>query len=265
MQCEYSLDPEPTVVDGTVGRLAFTQSGTKGPALLLVHGCPGSRRDFRWLTHALSQWARVIAVDMPGYGAARPTLFPATTGGRAAYLAEVLDKANIKRAIVVSHSFGSSAAVDLAVRYNERVEAIALLAPAGAFMHRGLRRFKGRRLLHAIARIPYFGSKALLNLKTGMVRAGFSRHLEPDEILRMLELLEQFDFTAYGNLLNKVQRPVFVGHALNDPFIERWIVEDLVSRMGNAHFQLLCSGGHNIQKTMGVEISAALAEWVAKL
>ena len=131
MKSQTALDPQPTVLDGTVGKIAYAQAGTEGPCLILVHGCPGSRWDFRWWLSELSQWARVIVVDMPGYGDATPTQFPATTAGRTAYLSEVLDTLDIDKAFVVGHSFGATAVVDFALRYPERVKAIALLAPIG--------------------------------------------------------------------------------------------------------------------------------------
>ena len=262
MQSKEPLDPTPTVLNGTVGTLAFAQAGQEGPCLLLVHGCPGSRRDFRWWMHGLSQWARVVAVDMPGYGKARPTGFPPTTAGRSAYLSEVLDRLGESKAFVVSHSFGSTVAVDFANRYPERVHGIALVAPAGLRMHRGLRRFRGRSLFYRLAKLPVIGDRALLRLKTAMTLAGFSKYLETDEILRMLELLEHFRFEDYAAQVLDVEAPAWVAFATDDPFIEYSIVEELVASLGKPRFHVLGEGGHNIQKTMAVELDQALRDWI---
>lgn len=264
MQSKTPLDPTPTVVNGTVGKIAYAQAGDEGPCLLLVHGCPGSRRDFRWWMEDLSQWARVIAVDMPGYGEARPTQFPPTTAGRSAYLSEVLDLAGVRQAYVVSHSFGSTVAVDFGLRYAERVQGIALLAPAGPRMHMGLRRFRGRSLFYRFATLPGVGESALLRLKKAMTLAGFSKYLEPDEILRMLELLEHFNFEHYAAQVLDLEVPAWVAHAADDPFIEYAIVEELVAALGKPRFHVLAEGGHNIQKTMAVELNKALKDWVSE-
>jgi len=262
MKSQAPMDLEPNVLDGTVGRLAYVEAGSEGPCLLLVHGCPGSRRDFRWWMSELSQWAHVIAVDMPGYGDARPTQFPATTSARAAYLSEVLDRVGEREAFVVSHSFGATAAVDLALRYSERVRGIALLAPAGPRMHRGLKRFRARSLFYALSNLPFLGEQAIDKLKGGMTRAGFSKYLETDEIIRMLALLDNFEFDDYARQLFEVEVPAFVAHATDDPFIEYSIVEELVRRLGKPRFHILASGGHNIQKTMAVELNEALKTWI---
>ncbi len=264
MQSAVPLDPVPTVVDGTVGKIAYAKVGESGPCLLLVHGCPGSRRDFRWWMHHLSQWAQVITVDMPGYGEARPTQFPPTTAGRSAYLSEVLDRAGVRQAYIVSHSFGSTAAVDFALRYSERVQGIAMLAPAGPRMHMGLKRFRGRSLFYRLATLPVLGNQALVRLKKAMTVAGFSKYLEPDEILRMLELLEHFSFVDYRAQILDVEVPAWVAHAADDPFIEYSIVEELVAALGKPRFHLLAEGGHNIQKTMAVELNQALKAWICE-
>lgn len=265
MRSERPLEPEPTILDGTVGKIAYVQAGTQGPCLILVHGCPGSRWDFRWWLNELSQWARVIAVDMPGYGDARPTQFPATTAGRSAYLSEVLDILDIQQAFVVSHSFGATAVVDLALRYSERVQGIALLAPIGPRMHKGLKRFKARSLFHSLSKIPGLGERAILKLKSGMTRSGFSEYLAVDEIIRMLDLLADFDFKAYADQLSRLDIPAFVAHAADDSLIEFEIVEELVNRLGRPRFHIFAEGGHAIQKNMAVELSEALKTWIAEL
>ena len=49
--------------------LAYVTAGdSANPALLLVHGFPGSADYFRALVPELSRVAYVIAPDLPGYG-----------------------------------------------------------------------------------------------------------------------------------------------------------------------------------------------------
>ena len=265
MKSESPLDPEPTILDGTVGKLSYVQAGSVGPSLILVHGCPGSRWDFRWWLPELSRWAQVVVVDMPGYGDAQPTQFPATTAGRTAYVTEVMDRLGIQKAFVVSHSFGATAAVDLALRYPERVQAIALLAPIGPRIHKGLKRFKARTLFHGLSKIPGLGERAILKLKSGMTRSGFSEYLTVDEIIRMLDLLAGFDFQAYAEQLSQLEIPAFVAHATDDPLIEFEIVEELVNCIGKPRFHVLAEGRHTIQKSMSVELSEALKSWISDL
>jgi pimeloyl-ACP methyl ester carboxylesterase len=96
-------------------------------AILLLHGQPGSGRD----------WARVVALLDPG----RPAFAPDRPGwgehgdaagieanGRAAL--SLLDARRISRATVVGHSFGAGVAGWLAVHHPDRVGRLVLVAPA---------------------------------------------------------------------------------------------------------------------------------------
>ena len=107
--------------------LAVTDVGA-GPAVLLVHGQPGSRADWLELVPLLSDDFRVLSVDRPGYG---------TSGGEAVGLlenAEQLGKLLVERnalgAIVVGHSLGAGIALAMAER-SLGVGALVLVRAAG--------------------------------------------------------------------------------------------------------------------------------------
>ena len=107
--------------------LAVTDVGA-GPAVLLVHGQPGSRADWLGLVPLLSEDFRVLSVDRPGYG---------TSGGEAVGLlenAEQLGKLLVERnalgATVVGHSLGAGIALAMAER-SLGVGALVLVGAAG--------------------------------------------------------------------------------------------------------------------------------------
>jgi pimeloyl-ACP methyl ester carboxylesterase len=95
--------------------------------VLLLHGQPGSARDWRRLRHALAGRVVSIASERPGWnGTDRPT---GLEGNAAAALA-TLDAAGYARATIVGHSFGAAVAAWLAITRPERVHALVLVAPA---------------------------------------------------------------------------------------------------------------------------------------
>lgn len=102
----------------------------EGPAVVLLHGQPGSHRDWRRVTKRLRRTHRVIAVDRSGYGdAARDR-----AGGfadNADDLALLLDEYGVDQATVVGHSWGGGAALSFAQRHPQRVAALVLVAAVG--------------------------------------------------------------------------------------------------------------------------------------
>lgn len=76
-------------------------------AVVFVHGNPGSSEDWRELMQVASPLARVIALDMPGFGQAdKPANYPYSVEGGTAFLGEALKQLGVVRAHLVLHDFG---------------------------------------------------------------------------------------------------------------------------------------------------------------
>jgi pimeloyl-ACP methyl ester carboxylesterase len=96
-------------------------------AVLLLHGQPGSSRDWDRVLDALGADAEPIALDRPGWdGRSEAT----DLEGNAAAAMAALDARGIARAVVVGHSFGGAVAAWLAVHHGDRVAALILAAPS---------------------------------------------------------------------------------------------------------------------------------------
>src|SRR5262249_23338585 len=109
-------DPEPRRLDLPHGVLAYTDEGPRGaPALIAVHGIPGSGRDFRYLAPQLTPDVRVLRVDLPGFGGSAPVEDAvATLRGRARVVLALADALGLERFAVAGHSMGGGAALVLA-------------------------------------------------------------------------------------------------------------------------------------------------------
>ncbi|WOH50401.1 alpha/beta fold hydrolase [Bradyrhizobium sp. sBnM-33] len=101
--------------------LSFITAGEASkPAVLLLHGFPGSAGYFREVVPELSQAAYVIAPDLPGFGESDvlPTVsFPAF--GQA--ISELLDRLAIGPRYVYLHDFGAPAGFHIAMQAPEQV------------------------------------------------------------------------------------------------------------------------------------------------
>jgi pimeloyl-ACP methyl ester carboxylesterase len=94
--------------------------------VLLLHGQPGSARDWAPVQARLNG-TTAIAIDRPGWdGSSRPT----DLAGNAIAARKALDRAGIERAAVVGHSLGAAVAVRLAILHPERVAALVLVSPS---------------------------------------------------------------------------------------------------------------------------------------
>ncbi len=76
-------------------------------AIVFVHGNPGSARDWHDLMGRTGEFARSLALDMPGFGRAdKPRDFDLPVAGYAQFLGAALDDLGVSRAHLVLHDFG---------------------------------------------------------------------------------------------------------------------------------------------------------------
>src|SRR5690349_7524258 len=112
----------------------------EGPALVHLHGAGGLR-----LTPAHDLFAkqfRVIAFEMPGFGASSENTKTQTMSELAATMAAAIEKLGLDRYNLMGTSFGGKTALWLSVQQPERVLAVVLEAPA-AIRQKGARPSSG--------------------------------------------------------------------------------------------------------------------------
>lgn len=106
--------------------------GGAGEKLILVHGGRGSHTHWIKNIGPLSEWARVYALDLPGFGDA-----PEVPSGIDAdkYLAlvekDVRALIGADHASIIGFSFGGAVAADLARRLGAQCRKLALIGPGG--------------------------------------------------------------------------------------------------------------------------------------
>lgn len=109
-----------------------------GPPVVLMHCALMTSAIWSPIIGELSADYRTYAVDVMGdIGRTVPTRPPTTEAEAADWLATVFDQLGFDRAGVVAWSFGGGTATNFAMRYPERVERLALLAPFKPFIQQG--------------------------------------------------------------------------------------------------------------------------------
>jgi len=107
--------------------LAYTEAGSGGPPLLLVHGFGNDHTSFEPQVEHFRRARRVVAVDLRGHGASDAPRQAYTIAGFADDLAWLCEQLGLYRPLVVGHSLGGLVALELGARWPELVAGIALL------------------------------------------------------------------------------------------------------------------------------------------
>lgn len=117
------------------GDSAYVYTGTRRldrarPTILFVHGAANDHSVWalqaRYFAH---HDHNALAVDLPAHGRSGGSVLPSIPA-IADWLAALLDGLDVDRVVLVGHSMGALASLDMAARHPARVRALALLGPA---------------------------------------------------------------------------------------------------------------------------------------
>src|SRR5918999_1390036 len=129
----YSIE---TIHTGKVEVSALTAGPGDAPPLLLLHGLAATKASWLTVVPQLAKRHRVVALDLPGFGRSSKPRGTYDAPWFADQVRGVMDEMSIDRAFVAGNSMGGRVAMETAMRYPERVEAIACLCPAATFNRR---------------------------------------------------------------------------------------------------------------------------------
>jgi pimeloyl-ACP methyl ester carboxylesterase len=122
--------PRSAPVDGFA--IAYEREGS-GPPVVLLHGWPGDRHDYREVRERLGAGADVVVPDLRGFGEsdkhARDPAGAYSAAAQARSVVGLLDELGLERPVVAGYDIGSRVAQALARAFPGRVRALVLSPP----------------------------------------------------------------------------------------------------------------------------------------
>lgn len=155
-------------------------AGPGTPTLLLLQGSPGSSRDFLALGPELATRYRVLAPDLPGFGASTRDVPDYSIRAHAAYTRELLAALGIPRAHALGFSMGGGVALELADQRPDLVASVTLLSAIGVQEMELLGDYRVNHAIHGAQlaglwllseAVPHFGL-----LDGGMISREYARN-----------------------------------------------------------------------------------------
>lgn len=121
----------PSSCGWTSGRLTNSKTLGKGTDIIFLHGWGADASAFFFAAKKLSRSFRATVVDFPGFGESPEPERAYTVNDYAQEIISLMDNLKIERAIFIGHSFGGRVAIELAVKFKERVISLVLIDSAG--------------------------------------------------------------------------------------------------------------------------------------
>jgi pimeloyl-ACP methyl ester carboxylesterase len=108
-------------------RVRYLERAGAGPAVLLLHGLPGTAEDWNFVTRLLPG-RQTVAIDRPGYGFSTGGYFPLERQLQA--IQELIGKLHLGHPILVGHSYGGTIALAFAERHPGELSGLVLVDAA---------------------------------------------------------------------------------------------------------------------------------------
>jgi pimeloyl-ACP methyl ester carboxylesterase len=283
------------VLNWTYGRLPATPSSTGSfvqlsglkvrylerpgpePAVLLIHGLPGTAEDFEDVTPLLVGH-RTIAIDRPGYGFSTGGYFPFDRQLQAVH--EVIEKLHLGRPILVGHSYGGAISLAYAERHPSDVRGLVLVDAAATCTHnsafaRAQARFVKFVELPVIAQVADVTFSQLL--RTASADPAETEAFSPNPVnrrhhQRVLSInlkhgnLEAYsgEVVAANGVIEGVNRglggihvPAVVVQGAQDKLVKPECGRRLAAALSNGRIQMV-QGGHMVPYTHPAAVAAAV-------
>ncbi|WP_320044506.1 alpha/beta fold hydrolase [uncultured Desulfobacter sp.] len=252
-------------------QLAYEEAG-KGPAVLLIHGFPLSRKMWRSQVQALSEAGfRVVVPDLRGFGESESGTGTGSTDLLADDLIALLDHLGIEIAVVGGMSMGGYVMLNLLARYPERFSAACFIVTR-ADADDETARDKRNHLISEIQAgrpevVPNAFTPLLFADQTVAERAelvdevrGWMTGTSPAGLVVGLEAIR--DRGDSSVLLPQLKIPVLVLGAKEDKAIPPEKSTDLAEQIPGAQLSMLSAAGHMANMEQSEAFNAALLDFL---
>lgn len=120
-------------IDGS--EVAYVDVGPSGPTdkapVVFVHGLSGQWQNWLENIPRTAIGRRVIALDLPGFGASAPTVGQVTISRYGRVVEELCERLGLGAVALVGNSMGGFIAAETAIQFPARVERLVLVSAAG--------------------------------------------------------------------------------------------------------------------------------------
>lgn len=265
-------------VDTPKFRMHFYEAGEGHPVVLLHGSGPGATgwSNFRANIPYLARTNRVIAVDMPGWGAS-DTQTAETGYDHPAALIALLDALDVERAALVGNSLGGTTAIEVAHRAPERVSHLVTMGvpfPGKNYFSAANGASEGQKVLDEAYRNPTADNmKRLVSImcfdpawatdELAQLRAEAANE-HPEHLRSYLDRPLPRPYFALGAELARIAVPTLAIHGRDDRVVSYEHSLRLVSTLPNSRLLLVNRCGHWVQIEHAAEFNRVTAQFIAE-
>jgi pimeloyl-ACP methyl ester carboxylesterase len=266
-----------------------------GPVVVLVHGLGGSHLNWDLLAPLLTDRARVIALDLPGFGRSEPGGRTASVPANVAVLGRFLDEVVRAPAVLVGNSMGGMISILTAAERRNSVRGLVLLDPAIPGPRKALDPLAAATF--AAYAVPLLGERfmrrnrtrkdAVTRVRETLVLCGVDPKAVPPELIeRSVTLLDErkdvqgmdraflaaarsllrilADSRRYRRAMAGIDVPVLLVHGDRDRLVQVTAAREAASTHPRWRYVELADVGHVPQLQVPARVAKEILGWLAE-
>ena len=246
---------------GTPGivRISYREypvADSAAPVVVTLHGSPGDNSQVAPVSRSLSSRFRVIAPDLPGFGASTHEIPDYSVASHARYVFQLLDSLHVDRVHVVGYSMGGGVALEMAAREPERVSSIVLVSAIGVQEYELLGDYLLNRALHGLQLAGLWGLRELTPHFGWM-----------DDAFLGVEYARNFydtDQRPLRGILERWPGPMLIVQGSGDGLVPPSIAQEHGRIVPQSEVQMW-DGGHFMVFTQGRVVGDSIAKFVDRV
>ncbi len=226
----------------------------KRDVLVILHGWRNSSSNWQEVSRLINNF-RVIALDMPAFGATAPLPGEPSVKEYADFVNDFILKLKLKNISVLGHSYGGQVAVDLALRYPDSFEKLILVSPACI-------RYTSPKLKSKIAS----SVKPVIRKLPKNIQEYFLRFIASSDYLKsnvvQRELLNRILKVDYSNLVSGIVQKTYIIWGTEDitiPNSSKFLVENI----NKSVLIPMYGADHNPQATAPLKLAKIISKCLA--
>jgi pimeloyl-ACP methyl ester carboxylesterase len=263
-----SMEPQFRSIDGLKIRYAET-GGSQESTVLLTSPWPESLYAFAPMWASLAEHARLLAIDLPGFGASerrQDLLSPRAMGG---FLAQLITDADLGTPHIVAPDVGTAAALFAAAAHPERIASV-IVGTGGAAVPIQLGEPLASWVLDPdLDKYRRMDPRAIINAAVETIAGGIPDDIradyldcyDGDRFVESMRYVRRYpeELPALADLLPQIATPVTIINGLHDRVVPLSNAEFLDQRLPTSRL-VVVDGGHFIWEEAPAEYASIVLD-----
>jgi 3-oxoadipate enol-lactonase / 4-carboxymuconolactone decarboxylase len=240
---------------------------SRGRKVVMVHGAGSNGHSWHNQVGHLGRAHSPVAIDLPAHGRSSGVDGLMTVQEYSDFVVAFLDALGIGSAVIAGRSMGGAIAMDMALRYPKRVEAIVPVVTAARFNIPAARieALRGVAMGRAPQAFVTDGfSPATVKDRFEVVREGWMEQIQTDPRVRYTDMVACTRCDLREQIA-QIDKPAFILAGADDPITTPADAEFIHGQVRGSKLRVIANAAHHLPNEQPAETNSAIESFLSEL